>query len=298
VFVGILLFTFSVFFHGQEDFPVLKGPYLGQKPPGKKPEIFAPGIISADATQGYPSISKDGKEFYFNDRRRGGWMVTMCKNNIWQAPKSIPFSKQYGFVEAIVSYNGSELFFCSKHPHDKSDKSVDLDLWVMKREKDEWQVPVKLNPTLNSDNHEAFATMATSGNLYFFREYEDKRGCEIMVSEYSKGKWNTPERLGPTINTGKHECDPFIDPGENYVIYCVRDRDGGYGNNDLYISFKTENGSWSKSFNLGAEINSKEEEITPYVSYDGNYLFFTSNRLGSYDIFWVNAKIIDQLKPD
>lgn len=45
------LILLTIFFIGghltsKEDFPVLKGPYLGQKPPGVKPEIFAPGIVS------------------------------------------------------------------------------------------------------------------------------------------------------------------------------------------------------------------------------------------------------------
>jgi hypothetical protein len=30
------------------DFPVLKGPSLGQKPPGSTPEIFVPGVISTE----------------------------------------------------------------------------------------------------------------------------------------------------------------------------------------------------------------------------------------------------------
>ena len=45
---GIFLFSILVFssYAQQDDFPVLKGPYLGQKPPGLTPQLFAPGIIS------------------------------------------------------------------------------------------------------------------------------------------------------------------------------------------------------------------------------------------------------------
>ena len=42
------------FFYSKEktnDWPVLKGPYIGQKPPGMTPEIFAPGIISTEKRQ-------------------------------------------------------------------------------------------------------------------------------------------------------------------------------------------------------------------------------------------------------
>ena len=49
----------------QDDFPVLKGPYLGQTPPGMKAEIFAPGIISTGFNEHGISFTNDGKELYF-----------------------------------------------------------------------------------------------------------------------------------------------------------------------------------------------------------------------------------------
>ncbi len=51
----------------QKDFPVLKGPYLGQKPPGKTPELFAPDIISVDENFEHSAavFSPDGKEVFW-----------------------------------------------------------------------------------------------------------------------------------------------------------------------------------------------------------------------------------------
>ena len=45
--IGILLAQ-----EKKPEFPVVKGPYLGQKPPGMVPQIFAPGIISTDMQEG------------------------------------------------------------------------------------------------------------------------------------------------------------------------------------------------------------------------------------------------------
>jgi Tol biopolymer transport system component len=278
-----------------EDWPVLTGPYLGQNPPGKNPEIFAPGIVSAEGAQGYPSFTRDGKEFYFYCGRRGGWFHSQYKDGGWQAPAVVPFSSQYGFGEAIVSPDGSKLLFCTKLRQEKDDDSDDLDLWMMKRRQGEWQEPTPLDSTLNSCRNEAFPTSTLSGNIYFFREYEEN-GSEILVSEYSDGAFAPPEILGPAINTEKDEYDPFVDPGERYLIYCARDREDGFGKNDLYISFKTEAGAWTQSVNLGPAINSESEEISPHVSPDGNYLFFSSEREGSHDIYWVDAGFIEDLK--
>ena len=62
-FVRILFpIIFTLIGHAQlNDFAVLKGPYLGQKPPGKKAELFAPGVITYEVHES-PSISPDEKE--------------------------------------------------------------------------------------------------------------------------------------------------------------------------------------------------------------------------------------------
>ena len=54
----------------QSAFQVLKGPYLGQKPPGMTPEVFAPGIISKAGFHLHSSLafSQDGREVYFTRR--------------------------------------------------------------------------------------------------------------------------------------------------------------------------------------------------------------------------------------
>ena len=50
----------------EADFPELKGPYLGQKPPGMTPEIFAPGIISnPDIKEFSITFSPNGEELFF-----------------------------------------------------------------------------------------------------------------------------------------------------------------------------------------------------------------------------------------
>ena len=48
------------------EFPFLKGPYLGQDPPGMTPEIFAPGIISTGYNERIAAFTPDGKEFYYS----------------------------------------------------------------------------------------------------------------------------------------------------------------------------------------------------------------------------------------
>lgn len=50
----------------QREFPTLAGPYLGQTPPGMKPEIFAPGIVSTDKHEFSITVSPEGDEIFFS----------------------------------------------------------------------------------------------------------------------------------------------------------------------------------------------------------------------------------------
>ncbi|UCE22145.1 MAG: PD40 domain-containing protein, partial [Candidatus Aminicenantes bacterium] len=95
----ILLCIIFLFFSyaQQDDFPILKGPYLGQKPPGMTPEVFAPRIISTtEYTELGCTFSPDGKEFYFTrfTPDRNIW-VCRLKDEVWQKPEPASFNSNY-----------------------------------------------------------------------------------------------------------------------------------------------------------------------------------------------------------
>jgi Tol biopolymer transport system component len=98
------------------------------------------------------------------------------------------------------------------------------------------------------------------------------------------------------VNTENSESHPFIAPDESYIIF-DSSRPGGIGKGDLFICFRLANGSWSRAFN-DTLLNTVESDWCPTVSPDGKYLFFTRNSTGNGDIYWVDAKIIEELKPD
>ena len=71
------------------------------------------------------------------------------------------------------------------------------------------------------------------------------------------------------------------------TMYFVSDMPGGEGGTDIYIVKKKENGNWGKVENLGPAVNSKGDELNPYI-YDDTRLYFSSNGkpgYGGLDIF-------------
>jgi hypothetical protein len=69
-------------------------------------------------------------------------------------------------------------------------------------------------------------------------------------------------------------------------LFFVSDMPGGYGGTDLYLCRKINN-KWSKPENLGDKINTKGNEMFPFIHPDGR-LYFSSDSLAGYgglDIF-------------
>ena len=105
----------------KEDFPVLKGPYFGQKPPGKIPELFAPGIISIEESAEYGGhFSPDFNEFYFSRYSPGSdHLVWVAKNTngLWSEPRIIEFMDEFPGNVSCISPDESFILFDSARPN-------------------------------------------------------------------------------------------------------------------------------------------------------------------------------------
>ena len=297
--IRTLMFAFSLILlvqnstFTQEKFPVLKGQYLGQKPPGKTSEIFAPGIISTkNLNERDLTFSPDGKEMYFT--QWGGqqpWKTTVMKleKNVWTKPETVSFSGQYTDAEAFFTPDGQQMFFISDRPIEGNQRNQSMEIWYVEREGTDWGTPKILGPPFEGGYYTTF----TQDWIMYLTLNRD-----IHRAEYINGKFGNPQRLGDNVNTPLGEGNSFIAPDESYLIFTGWGKGDSFGEFDLYISFRQENGTWSESVNMGKEVNSDARDYCPYVSYDGKYLFYTSRKSGTEDIYWVDAKIIEKLVPD
>ncbi|MGD2089218.1 MAG: sialidase family protein [Candidatus Aminicenantes bacterium] len=174
-------------------------------------------------------------------------------------------------------------------------------IWAVKLEMNGWTEPVMFAKSINTDKYyENYPSVTNDGTVYYMSRRRGGIGrTDVYRSRNLDGVYAEAENLGPTINTRASDIDPFVAPDESYLIVC-QDKADGYGRWDLYIAFKKKDGSWTAPVNMGNAVNSSSSELRPYVTPDGKYLFFTSNRPNNQrleKIYWVDAGIITNLKP-
>ena len=310
--IFFILFVFCNL-NAKNDWPVLRGPYLGQKPPGMTPEIFAPGIVSTGFDELFGCFSSDGKEFYYILGGRPVWVILVIKetNGIWTKPRVVPFSGQYG-AKFCLSPDSNKVVLTSRHPlNGKSKPSKKLHTWVVERTTNGWGKPKLIKSIINA----LAPSLAANGNLYYMLGPQGKQ--EICTSKFLDGHYGEPKNLGDAVNSDRDESDPFVAPDESYIIFGSSRKEG----DGLYICYKKRDGSWTKAKNMGSVINSFSGINVSRVSPDGKYLFFFSNESkykpysekpltyeekikilngpgnGSLDIYWMSAQIIEDLKP-
>jgi hypothetical protein len=249
--------------------------YLGQKPPGLRPVLFAPDIIKTEFREAGCAFSPDLKEFYF--RRRGGeyesntLVVVAYIDNKWS--------------ESLVETKAGEPFISL------DGKTMHLGKKYRERTTSGWSEKKSLGDPFNS--FRIMRLTASSNGTYYFDEASETG--PLRYSRFINGVYEQPKTLN--VDVGNWNAHPYIAPNESYIIWDDQ-RESGSGGADLYISFREKDGAWGPSINLGDTINTEFEDAYGSITPDGKYFFFNrSYGNNKADIFWVDAQIIENLRP-
>jgi len=301
------------------------GPYLGQEPPGDSPVLFAPGIISTGYHEdGGPAFTLDWTEIYFRIAQ-GPYPTIFYMSEVggvWSVPQTAPFSGKYSDGDPYITNDGLRLFFASYRPLSGDDEPrPDEDIWYLNRDGDTWGEPIRLSSPVNLDESDEWkVSLSRNGNLYFTSNRKDKAAWRIYCSKWKTDEFEEPFEFDEQINDAYHPACPCISEDESFLVFTSSKEPGR--RLDLFVTFRTKDGNWSSPMNLGEPVNSSRDELYPVLSPDSRYLFFTSWRSDfpgysteqkSYadfvklynspsngrggDIYWVSAKIIEELRP-
>src|SRR6185295_7642527 len=201
----------------------------------------------------------------------------------WSAPQPLrlyPNGAVGVAVDMAISPDGREMFFLGRFKPGVAPLEAPFDIWVSRRRNGAWTTAETVPAPVNTDAFESYPTVVADGSLYFISDRPGGVGRSDIyrAPRLPNGRFGQPVNIGPPANSDGGEGDTFASPDERYLII-TSTRPGGFGESDLYVSFRAADGSWGQPLNLGDTINTSATEFCPMVTPDGRYLFF-SRRFG------------------
>jgi Tol biopolymer transport system component len=270
------------------------GPYLGQKPPGRTPQIFAPGILSlTNRMEARIAFSPDGNECFVTVPQDFTFFsaqiyYTKRVNNVWTPQVLAPFSLPgCACRQPFFSADGNQLYFTS-------DKNGTNDIWVVERTAQGWGSPRILPAPINTPCAEGEYSQTTDGTAYFESDRPGGMGSVSVwrVRPRQPGQPWQAENLGAVVNSSSNDGDPFVSPDGKYLLF-DSNRPGSSGYMGLYVTFTNGNGGWTAPVNLnqycpGINIPGVYQ-CSPSLSPDQRYLFFVRLNFSPQqcDVWWV-----------
>lgn len=185
-----------------------------------------------------------------------------------------------------------------KNPNDTSYYAeYQEDFFITTKENGQWTPARNLGKPMSTDRNEGAQTISADGSRFAFTSCSrigESGGCELFISDKEGDVWKAPKKIGSPVNTRFWESQPCLS-ADGRTIYFVSNRPDGFGGKDIWVSHMDRNNRWSKPENLGDSINTPQNESAPFIHYDGNTLYFSSDGrfgMGGADIF-ISRKLPD-----
>lgn len=163
------------------------------------------------------------------------------------------------------------------------------DFYRSKKVNGEWQ-PGEPIEAINTPSNEGAQSVSADGKFLVFtacHRRDGLGGCDLYFSELKKGQWTPVRNIGAPINSAGWESQPSIS-SDGKTLYFTSERRGGPGGKDIWVSHRQPNGRWSDPQNLGAPVNTPDDEQSPFIHPDGQTLYFMSNGhpgMGGFDLY-------------
>ncbi|MBD3170216.1 MAG: hypothetical protein GF307_12090 [candidate division Zixibacteria bacterium] len=145
-------------------------------------------------------------------------------------------------------------------------------IWWSRKNAGLWSEPERI--VLNDDLALDGAHFAQGDTLWFGSVRLGNYGEIDIYKAYFNGVgWANWENAGRVLNED-YDIGEFHLSADGQSLYFAADREGGYGGLDIWVTYKDGNG-WGEPVNLGAAINSSNDENMPFLTQDGSELWFT-----------------------
>jgi len=207
-----------------------------------------------------------------------------------------------------VAHNEDTLIFTSRRTKRKDavmqlNPTANEDLYLSQGIEGYWDEAVPMKD-INTQYNEGSAILSKDGKTLFFvrcnapGSYGD---CDLYMAKLTAaGTWSDIKNLGAGINSVAWDSQPALSFTED-TLYFSSNRNGGFGLSDLYYTTRLKNGAWSRAYNLGPVINTKNNEVSPFMHPSYHVLYFSSNgqlmNFGDFDIYKTYTKNGQWIEP-
>lgn len=182
---------------------------------------------------------------------------------------------------------------------EKQDSRWYCDLYSSTLEDTIWQRPINFGRPVNTSLHEGSAVF-TPDEVMLFTRWSDNNRYEafIYMARTTGGKFYEAMKLGTNINLpGYKSHHPYV-TADGRRLFFSSNRPGGKGGFDLWMASIDENGFVGEAVNLGSNINTEADEVTPFYHDISNTLYFSSDGLpgfGGLDIYKSSLNVDDSV---
>lgn len=222
-------------------------------------------------------------------------LITTEPTGMWKQKLSAKVNSSTSDRAPIISPDGNFLYFIRSGHAENIGGGTDnmTDIWYSEKNKEgEWDYAKHLGNPINNPSHNMVLSLTPDNNsLYLMSQYKPDgsfKSVGFSQSRRTLDGWAAPEDIVVKnfLNNGDHNEFCFSSD-KKIIIHCIKHTVNN-GMNDLYVSFKNEDGTYTEPLHMGNAINTAGDEISPFLASDNKTLYFGTNGLpgyGSSDIY-------------
>ncbi len=192
-------------------------------------------------------------------------------------------------ISPIVSSNGDSLFFCRSFCRGNIGND---DIWISELdENNEWSRAKNSGKQLNLGKTNFVTSVFANGNKLLLGSSFDNNGKQIQgasVVTKTENGWSKPINITIKNFVNNSKTNGFFLSNDSKILLMTLNNESSYGEKDIFVSFLENGYNYSEPFNLGDLINTKGDEISPFLANDGVTLYFSTDGrsgFGNADIY-------------
>jgi OOP family OmpA-OmpF porin len=205
-------------------------------------------------------------------------------------------NSEYNEINPMISPDGKTLYYARiSHPNNTHGVKGSQDIWYsdLDAASGKWGPARRMGFPLNKDEYNCAYSITPDGNTMLIKGQYNNGTYEtrgFSLSKKTANGWSPPQKMDipnyVSMSKGQFDCG-FMSADGKVLLMAFSEKKNSK-EDDIYVSFRQKDGSWTKPMELGPEVNTKFTETTPFLAPDGATLYFSSNReggLGSNDIY-------------